>query len=340
MVIYWFYGRTHSPLVNAGRGDAADGRCRRWRTSSRRFGLLLIFNAACIAILGFFTEWGITNETTAKWAEIGVTADQADTFGLQFLAVSIAVWVVGFGLTQGVGRKSRGDSATTWTVWRVPHAFVRTSAPRIAAFRQRHGRPPGLGVVLAGQNPASEVYVRNKIKTVRRGRLPRGAVPARRPAPPRRRRWRSCARSTRTTAIDGILVQSPLPEGDGRGRRAARVRRDRSREGRRRLPSAQRRPARRRSGRRWWRARRSGCIELLEREGIPIAGQHAVVIGRSDIVGKPMAHAAAAPRRHGDDLPLADAGSAGGGADADILVAAVGRPAFVTRGRSSSRARP
>ena len=49
------------------------------------FGLLLIFNAACIAILGYMTEFGITNETTAKWSEIDrVTyADEADTFGLQ-----------------------------------------------------------------------------------------------------------------------------------------------------------------------------------------------------------------------------------------------------------------
>ena len=39
-------------------------------------------------------------------------------------------------------------------------------APRVAAFVRDHGRPPGLGVVLAGRNPASEVYVRNKIKTV------------------------------------------------------------------------------------------------------------------------------------------------------------------------------
>ena len=51
------------------------------------------------------TEFGITNETTAKWSEIGVTADQADTFGLQFLAVSIAVWAVGFGLTKASGEK-------------------------------------------------------------------------------------------------------------------------------------------------------------------------------------------------------------------------------------------
>ena len=70
------------------------------------FGLLLIFNAGCIAILGFFTELGITNETTAKWSEINVTADQADAFGLKFLAVAIAVWVVGFGLTKASGEKA------------------------------------------------------------------------------------------------------------------------------------------------------------------------------------------------------------------------------------------
>ena len=53
-----------------------------------------------------FTEWGVTNETTAKWAEIGVTAADADAFGLKFLAVSIAVWVVGFGLTKASGEKA------------------------------------------------------------------------------------------------------------------------------------------------------------------------------------------------------------------------------------------
>ena len=105
MVIYWFYGRTHSPLVN--ETESAQ------RTSMQSlanfittFGLLLIFNGACVAILGFFTDWGVTNETTAKWAEIGVTAADADAFGLKFLAVSIAVWVVGFGLTKASGEKA------------------------------------------------------------------------------------------------------------------------------------------------------------------------------------------------------------------------------------------
>jgi len=105
MIIYWFYGRTHSPLVN--QPEAAS------RTAMQSlanfittFGLLLVFNATCIAILGYFTEFGITNETTAKWSEIGVTADEADSFGLRFLAVAIAVWAVGFGLTKASGEKA------------------------------------------------------------------------------------------------------------------------------------------------------------------------------------------------------------------------------------------
>jgi APA family basic amino acid/polyamine antiporter len=105
MIIYWVYGRTHSPLVN----EAESSRRTPMQSLANfitTFGLLLVFNAACVAILGYFTEFGITNETTAKWAEIGVTADQADSFGLRFLAVAIAVWVVGFGLTKASGEKA------------------------------------------------------------------------------------------------------------------------------------------------------------------------------------------------------------------------------------------
>jgi hypothetical protein len=104
MVIYWFYGRTHSPLVN--KQEAAN---RTPLQSLANFvttlGLLLIFNAVCIALLGYMTQFGITNETTAKWSEIGVSAEQADAFGLKFLAVSVAVWAVGFGLTKASGEK-------------------------------------------------------------------------------------------------------------------------------------------------------------------------------------------------------------------------------------------
>jgi basic amino acid/polyamine antiporter, APA family len=105
MIIYWAYGRTHSPLVNQAESSARTA-MQSLANFITTFGLLLIFNAACIAILGFMTELGITNETTAKWSEINVTAEEADGFGLRLLAVSIAVWAVGFGLTKASGEKS------------------------------------------------------------------------------------------------------------------------------------------------------------------------------------------------------------------------------------------
>jgi methylenetetrahydrofolate dehydrogenase (NADP+)/methenyltetrahydrofolate cyclohydrolase len=202
-------------------------------------------------------------------------------------------------------------------------------APRIAAFAARHGRPPGLGVVLAGQNPASEVYVRNKIKTVSAAgcraelfRLDRSATPDEALALVRR--------LNADEAIDAILVQSPLPEGMGK-------------DAEQRVFDAidpakdvdgfhpynvgllvQKRPA-------LVACTPLGCIELLEREGIPLKGQHAVVIGRSDIVGKPMAmlllhRDATVTICHSRTAGLADMAKT-----ADILVAAIGRPGFVTR---------
>jgi 5,10-methylene-tetrahydrofolate dehydrogenase/methenyl tetrahydrofolate cyclohydrolase len=75
----------------------------------------------------------------------------------------------------------------------------------------------------------------------------------------------------------------------------------------------------------------SGVIELLQRENIQIAGRHAVVIGRSDIVGKPMAmlllhRDATVTICHSKTPNLAEVCR-----QADILVAAVGRPGLVTR---------
>ena len=202
-------------------------------------------------------------------------------------------------------------------------------APRIAAFTHRHGRPPGLGVVLAGENPASEVYVRNKIKTVASAgcraelfRLDGSAS------------LEQALALVRTLnadeAIDAILAQSPLPEGMGK-------------DAEQRVFDAidpakdvdgfhpcnvgllvQKRPT-------LVACTPLGCIELLEREGIPMKGKHAVVIGRSDIVGKPMAMLLL----HRDaTVTICHSRTAGLPAiakTADILVAAVGRPGFVTR---------
>ena len=54
------------------------------------FGLLLIFNAACMFILGMMTEIGMTNESTARWSEINVTAEEADAFGLRLLVDGVS----------------------------------------------------------------------------------------------------------------------------------------------------------------------------------------------------------------------------------------------------------
>jgi len=104
MFIYWFYGRTQSPLAD--KAEAA-------RRSSfenlanfvAMFGGLLIFNAFAMTLLGFMTELGLTTETTAKWQEIGVTPEQADTFGLYFLGVSVVVFIIGKVMQRSAGAK-------------------------------------------------------------------------------------------------------------------------------------------------------------------------------------------------------------------------------------------
>src|SRR5690242_20570742 len=82
---------------------------------------------------------------------------------------------------------------------------------RIAAFRSKAGRPPGLGIVLVGNNPASEIYVRNKVKTGTENglfvdliRLPDTA--------PLDDLLTEVRRLNTSEAHDGILVQSPLPK--------------------------------------------------------------------------------------------------------------------------------
>jgi APA family basic amino acid/polyamine antiporter len=112
MLIYWFYGRTHSTLVD--RAEAAR------RTGAEEFanlvtilGSLITFNGLAIALLGFLTTWGVTNEALAKWSELDalisrvglhITAEIADTFGLVILGIGIVVLVVGLVLHRGVAK--------------------------------------------------------------------------------------------------------------------------------------------------------------------------------------------------------------------------------------------
>jgi len=200
--------------------------------------------------------------------------------------------------------------------------------PRVAAFTARHGRPPGLGIVLVGDNPASEIYVRNKLRAA--SEVGMRADLERLPATASIDDVLAAVAQLNASAVhDGLLVQDPLPDAMGRG--AARKVFDAI------DPSkdvdgfhpvnvgklVQKRPT-------LVPGTPLGVIELLERSGIPIAGARAVVIGRSDIVGKPMAmllmhRDATVTIAHSKtrDLPVL-------AATADILVAAIGRPGFVT----------
>jgi methylenetetrahydrofolate dehydrogenase (NADP+)/methenyltetrahydrofolate cyclohydrolase len=193
--------------------------------------------------------------------------------------------------------------------------------PRI----QRLGRPPGLAVVLVGEDPASHIYVRSKIKatqelgihgdthvlpaTVTTGDLLTlvGALNEQR-------------------TIDGILVQMPLPRHVDTRRVLEAVAADKDADGFH--PTnvgylVAGRPAPR-------SCTPAGIVELLKFYEIRLAGRNAVVLGRSDIVGKPMAlmllhENATVTICHSKTENLPEVCRR-----ADLLVAAIGRAAFVT----------
>ena len=201
--------------------------------------------------------------------------------------------------------------------------------PEVAAFTAQHGRPPGLGIVLVGENLASEIYVRNKLKTAADigfradlERLPATATLADTLA--------LVDRLNRSAVHDGILVQSPLPKamGAGAGQRVFdAIAPEKDVDGLTPVNVGllvQKRAA-------FIACTPSGIIELLQCERIQIAGRHAVVIGRSDIVGKPMAllllhRDATVTICHSKTPSLAEVCR-----QADILVAAIGRAGLVTK---------
>ncbi len=200
--------------------------------------------------------------------------------------------------------------------------------PRIEAFHRAAGRSPVLGLLLAGSDPGSEVYVRNKIRQseglgigTALERLPESAAFAEALA--------VVEAFNADPGIDGILVQSPLPAGMGKNaERRIFEAIDPSKDvdgfhpvnvGR----LVQQTPA-------LAPCTPSGVMELLDRSGVELEGRQAVVIGRSDIVGKPMSmlllhRHATVTICHSRTVDLARVA-----ARADVLVAAVGRPAMVT----------
>jgi methylenetetrahydrofolate dehydrogenase (NADP+)/methenyltetrahydrofolate cyclohydrolase len=188
------------------------------------------------------------------------------------------------------------------------------------------GVRPGLAVVLVGHNPASEVYVRGKVKSSQEvGLYSEQHTPAE--TATTEELLALIADLNRRDEIDGILVQLPLPTKVDSKRVLQAVAPAKDVDGFHPMNvgylSTQRpglvpcTPA--------------GVMEVLKRSGIPVAGQEAVVIGRSDIVGKPVAmlllnENATVTVCHSKTRGLAEVCRR-----ADILVAAIGRAGMVTR---------
>jgi len=207
---------------------------------------------------------------------------------------------------------------------RVRDQILRDLAPRVAAL-SAGGRPPGLAVVLAGSHAASQIYVRNKVKACADLGIYSESV-----TPP----------GTVTTDevlaiveglnqrpdIDGILVQLPLPPQVDARRVLLAVSPDKDVDGFHpynvgNLVAGRAGPQ---------PCTPAGIMELLRQYRIPVEGKRAVVVGRSDIVGKPMAlmllHAhATVTICHSRTVDLAGVCREG-----EILVAAMGRPAMLT----------
>jgi len=187
------------------------------------------------------------------------------------------------------------------------------------------GVVPGLAVVLVGHVPASEIYVRSKVKTC--GEL---GIFSELLTPPESittdEMLALVADLNARPQIDGILIQLPLPKHVDTKRLLEAIAPEKDVDGFHpvnagRLQAGQPGLA---------PCTPAGVIEILKRSELPIAAQNAVVIGRSDIVGKPAAmmllnESATVTVCHSKtrDLPKFTR-------DADILVAAIGRAGFVT----------
>src|SRR5229473_3676251 len=196
--------------------------------------------------------------------------------------------------------------------------------PRVERLIAR-GRPPGLAVVLVGHDPASEIYVRSKVKTSHELGIHGESI-----TPPESITTQELLaivdELNRRPEIDGILVQMPLPPQVDAKRVLLAVSPDKDVDGFH--PCNVGNLVTGRPGPR--SCTPAGIIELLKRYRIPIAGKRAVVVGRSDIVGKPMAlmllhENATVTICHSKTPDLA-----GVCREADILVAAIGRAALIT----------
>ncbi|HEY8417747.1 MAG TPA: bifunctional methylenetetrahydrofolate dehydrogenase/methenyltetrahydrofolate cyclohydrolase FolD [Limnochordales bacterium] len=200
----------------------------------------------------------------------------------------------------------------------------RQVAEQVAELTRKLGFPPGLAVIRVGEDPASKVYVTNKRKAAAQVgvRSWEHALPA---ETPREELLALIQRLNQDPEVHGILVQLPLPSHLDETEIVAAVAPEKDVDGFHPLNV----------GRLWEGipglvpCTPAGILELIRRTGVDPAGRRAVVIGRSNIVGKPVAALLLAANAtvtichsRTRDLPAVCR-------EADILVAAAGRPRLV-----------
>ncbi len=206
---------------------------------------------------------------------------------------------------------------------RVGDEIRNEVAAEIAALTGDRRRPPGLAVVLVGEDPASQVYVASKGKaatiagmTERTLRLSAAATPG--------EVRRTIEELNADSEVDGILVQLPLPESLPERELLLAIDPDKDVDGLHPMNVG-----------RLWSGEPGfvpctpfGILELLERSGVELIGRHAVIVGRSRLVGKPMAGLLLAEHCTVTMCHSRTADLPGECRRADILMAAIGRPAF------------
>lgn len=195
----------------------------------------------------------------------------------------------------------------------------------VDALAQKYGRRPCLMVVIVGNNPASQSYVRGKIKATEYVGFD-GSLVSLPEDVTEDALIAEIERLNQNELVDGILVQLPLPKHISEDRVIAAISPEKDVDGFHATNVA-----------RLWLNQPcivpctpKGVIVMLDRAGIEITGKNAVVVGRSNIVGKPVAKLlldrnATVTIAHSRTKNLKEVCR-----QADILVAAVGRPLMLT----------
>ncbi|MEN9559242.1 MAG: bifunctional methylenetetrahydrofolate dehydrogenase/methenyltetrahydrofolate cyclohydrolase FolD [Pseudomonadota bacterium] len=206
----------------------------------------------------------------------------------------------------------------------VARAFRQQIAQRVAGLAAL-GKPPGLAVIIVGDDPASQVYVKNKVAAC--AEVGMHSVLERYPADLSETDLLAhIARLNHDERIHGILVQLPLPKHIHADKILAAISAHKDADGFHAESLGaliQDKPG-------FVPCTPLGCMHLLKHAGVDPKGKHAVVVGRSNIVGKPMAMllvnaSATVTVCHSQTQDLASITC-----QADILIAAVGKPHFIT----------